>query len=87
MNAANQPNDLNQSSQSSQSNQPDGLSLKNTATVSSIFTKMTKSWSLKIVTLIILTLLLGIPTFWIDSMVSERSKYFNQAVGAFRTTV
>ncbi len=84
MNSANQPNDLNQSSQS---NQPDGLSLKNTATVSSIFTKMTKSWSLKIVTLIILTLLLGIPTFWIDSMVSERSKYFNQAVGAFRTTV
>ncbi len=84
MNSANQPNDLNQSSQS---NQPDGLSLKNTATVSSIFTKMTKSWSLKIVTLIILALLLAIPTFWIDSMVSERSKYFNQAVGAFRTTV
>ena len=84
MNSANQPNDLNQSSQS---NQPDGLSLKNTATVSSIFTKMTKSWSLKIVTLIILALLLGIPTFWIDSMVSERSKYLNQAVGAFRTTV
>ena len=47
MNSENQPNNQNQSSQS---NQPDGLSLKNTAIVSAIFTKMTKSRNLKIVT-------------------------------------
>lgn len=48
-------------------------------TIAENLQSISKSWTLKIISLIIIALLLGIPTFWIDDLVRERTAYFESA--------